>query len=170
MTRRLLAVLALSLLPLLGACSSSDHDDADVTFVQQMLPHHEQAVQMSDMALARPVDPQVRMLASEIRDAQSPEIAQMTGFLAQWGVPRDAGMPMGMPGMADMGALSAASGPAFDRLWVQDMIAHHRGAITMADQELATGTSDDALALATSIRTTQQREIDTMTALLGRLG
>lgn len=165
--RRVLGVLAAGLALTLAACSSSDHNDADVAFAQQMIPHHQQAVEMSDMALQKAANPDVRRLATAIRGEQAPEIEQMTGFLQEWGAPMpDGSMMMSMPGMADMGALAAATGPAFDRLWLQDMIAHHLGAVQMADQELAQGGDDDARELAEQIREAQLGEIEEMRGVL----
>ncbi|GIJ08899.1 DUF305 domain-containing protein [Micromonospora andamanensis] len=154
---------------------------ADVMFAQMMIPHHEQAVEMSDLAATRASDPEVKQLATQIKDAQAPEIAQMRGWLTSWGAP----MPMAsggrhgmpemdheMPGMmseADMAKLAAASGTEFDRQFLTMMIAHHEGAITMAEEEAAQGVNPDATALAQRIATTQQAEIDTMRKVLTRL-
>jgi len=86
------------------------HNGADVMFAQGMIPHHEQAVEMSDMVLGKEgIDPRVVSLANDIKAAQGPEIQQMQGWLAEWGVPTtmmpgsaDSGMPgHDMPGMPD---------------------------------------------------------------------
>ncbi|MEU7983044.1 DUF305 domain-containing protein, partial [Micromonospora sp. NPDC049081] len=147
---------------------------ADVMFAQMMIPHHQQAVRMSELAGNRAADPEVTRLAEQIRAAQAPEIATMTGWLTAWGRPVPSGGPAdghlpgmdhGMPGMmsdADLARLEGATGRDFDRRFLTLMIAHHEGAITMARQELADGRHAGARAMAQQIVTTQQGEIDTM--------
>ncbi|MER6592025.1 DUF305 domain-containing protein [Micromonospora purpureochromogenes] len=161
-----------------SASASATFDDADVMFAQMMIPHHQQAVQMSELADSRAEDPEVKRLAGQIKAAQAPEIATMTGWLTAWGRPVPSGSPSGghhdhgMPGMmsdADMGKLAAASGREFDRQFLAMMIAHHQGAITMAEQEIANGVNADAKAMAQQIITAQQGEIDTMRKILARL-
>jgi uncharacterized protein (DUF305 family) len=158
-------------------------NDADVAFAQMMIPHHRQAVDMSALADTRATDPQVKQLAAQIKAAQDPEIATMTGWLTAWGKPTTApggmpGMDMGgtssgpMPGMmsdADMTRLTSASGKDFDKQFCTMMIAHHQGAIRMAKQEQTAGANPDAKALAARIATSQQAEIDTMNKILARL-
>ncbi|MEH0819136.1 MULTISPECIES: DUF305 domain-containing protein [unclassified Micromonospora] len=160
-----------------SASASAAFGDADVMFAQMMIPHHQQAVRMSELADSRARDPEVKRLAAEIKAAQAPEIATMTGWLTAWGRPVPSGSPSGdhadhgMPGMmsdADMGKLADASGQEFDRQFLTMMIAHHEGAITMAKEELAKGANADAKAMAQQIVTSQQAEIDTMRKLLAR--
>ena len=66
---------------------ATSHNAADVMFTQTMIPHHEQAIVMAELAAARAGSPTVKQLATRIRTAQAPEIAQMTGWLGQWGEP-----------------------------------------------------------------------------------
>ena len=118
-----------------------------------MIPHHAQAISMAQLASSRAASPQVKALASRIEAAQNPEIQQMSALLNSWGAPVPAttenmpGMhhqPGQMPGMmnnAQMQQLSSASGPAFDRMFLQMMIVHHQGAVSMAQTELAPGTN-----------------------------
>ncbi|WP_446218091.1 DUF305 domain-containing protein [Micromonospora sp. IBHARD004] len=156
--------------------------DADVMFARMMIPHHEQAVRMAELADSRATDPEVKKLAGQIKAAQAPEIATMTGWLAAWGVPAPSasaghgtsmpGMDHGMPGMiseADLAKLAAASGVDFDRQFLTMMIAHHEGAVTMAQEEIASGANPEAKALAQRIVTAQRGEIDTMNKILDRL-
>ncbi|MGR6316917.1 DUF305 domain-containing protein [Micromonospora soli] len=163
-----------------AAGASASFGDADVMFAQLMIPHHGQAVEMAELAETRAADPELRKLAAQIKAAQAPEIATMTGWLRAWGRPAPSasgghgmpGMGHGMPGMMssdDMAELAAASGADFDRQFLTMMIAHHEGAITMAKDDLAQGAYPDAKALAQQIVTAQQGEIDTMKKLLGRL-
>lgn len=191
-TRSTLATLVVATLALTGcaAASTGGHDghgaptasdaatgasDADVMFAAMMIPHHEQAVEMADIVLATPgVDPRVLDLATRIRDAQAPEIAQMQGWLEAWGADAAAheGMDHGDDGMLtrdEIAALEDADGAAASRLFLEGMIAHHEGAVAMAQAQLADGEDADALALAESIVATQQAEVDEMRALLEAL-
>ena len=158
-----------------SAEASAGPSSADVMFAAMMIPHHEQAVEMADIVLAKPdLDPRVADLATRIRDAQAPEIATMEGWLDAWGEDADAhdGMDHGDDGMLsdeEISALETADGATASRLFLEGMIAHHEGAVAMAEQELADGSDPEALALAASIVETQQAEIDEMQALLAQL-
>jgi len=158
---------------------------ADISFAQLMIPHHQQALEMADLALTQAVSPQVRALAQQIKAAQDPEIQQMKSWLAAWGAPEQmegatasdgsmghSGMDMGgmtsagMMSAEDMQKLKNARGAGFDRMWLQMMIAHHQGAITMADQVLSS-TSDAAVKkLAEAIVAGQTDEVSQMQKLL----
>ncbi|MBB5157502.1 DUF305 domain-containing protein [Saccharopolyspora phatthalungensis] len=148
-------------------------NDADVTFAQQMIPHHQQAIQMSQMVQARSQNPQVKELAGRIEAAQQPEIQTMTGWLQSWGKPvptMGPGMMQhqpGMPSMEDMSRMMGTSGPDFDRMFLQMMIAHHEGAVQMAKTEQAQGQYPDAKQLARNIETSQTAEIAEMQQMLG---
>jgi uncharacterized protein (DUF305 family) len=142
---------------------------ADIAFAQMMIPHHEQAVVMSQYALTNTENAQVLALAQEILDAQGPEIEQMNAILSRF----DAGMGghggHTMAGMAtedELTSLQAARGAEFDRLFLAGMIAHHVGAIEMADDVLAAGADPEVRALAETIVPGQQAEIDVMQKLL----
>ena len=162
------------------------YDAADATFAREMIPHHRQAVLMSDMAADRTENPQVLELAEEISAGQGPEIATMTALLEAWGenLPGDGmgdgmdmadGMDMGdgMAGMAgmmtpeEMADLEAGRGESFDRMFLQMMVAHHEGAIEMAQTELEAGVNPEALQLAEDISSAQRSEIERMQDLLG---
>jgi uncharacterized protein (DUF305 family) len=158
------------------------HNGADAMFATMMIPHHAQAVKMSEVLLAKDgIDPQVTDLANKIKAAQGPEIEQMRGWLAGWkqlvpgsdgSTPDDHSMGAnhgGMNGMMstkDMTKLEAAKGEQASRLFLTAMIAHHRGAIAMARTELARGTNPEAKKLAQTIIDAQQAEITTMSKLL----
>jgi uncharacterized protein (DUF305 family) len=159
----------------------ADFGAGDVMFAQMMIPHHEQAIEMADMALERTENADIRTLATEIKDAQDPEIATMTGWLEAAGedVPGMDGMAgmdhsgMGHSGMAgmmseeDMAALDAASGEEFDRMWLEMMIEHHEGAVVMAEEVLDTTSNPEVEALATAVVEGQTAEIAQMQELLG---
>ena len=163
-----------------------DFNDADVTFAQSMIPHHEQAVDMAQMAKLHASTPEVKNLADKIESAQGPEIATMKGWLKDWGKdesPGDdsmGGMDHGsddsggsgmedMPGMMsgdDMAALDKATGAEFDQMFLTTMIEHHTGAIAMAKKEQSKGKNADAKALAKQIEAAQTTEIADMKELL----
>lgn len=155
------------------ASMSAEFNDADVTFAQMMIPHHEQAVQMSDMILAKEgVNPDVIALAQQIKAAQQPEIDTMKSWLSAWGRPTMAGghqMGDGPMTEEEMKTLDEADGPTGQKLFLEGMIKHHRGAIAMAQTEIANGKNPDAIALARSIVDTQQKEITTIEGLLAKL-
>lgn len=166
-----------------GTPAIGEHNDADVLFAQMMIPHHAQAVEMSDMLLAKDdVDQRVHELAQQIKDAQQPEITRMSGWLEGWGedVP-DMNMGMGagmgdmdhsMNGMMspeDMQALEDASGADASALFLEQMTQHHNGAIDMARIELTDGGNPETKELAQEIIDSQQAEIDMMREILATL-
>ncbi|NIK58556.1 DUF305 domain-containing protein [Kribbella shirazensis] len=162
--------------PSADTTAPADHNDADVTFATAMIPHHQQAVTMADVALRQASNATVKQLATAIKAAQDPEIKQMSGWLTAWGemVPTPGmGHSMasgeGMMTEEEMTALGKAGGAAFDRMWVQMMIKHHQGAVAMAKTEQATGQSPTVIALAKTIETAQTAEIATMQKLLAQL-
>ena len=159
-----------------GTATASEFNDADVEFAQGMIPHHEQAIEMAEIAQdpARQAGPEVIDLAARVQTAQDLEIATMTGWLTAWGQPVEMDTTDGhdmssMPGMMsaeDMDAMAMMTGPDFDDMWLTMMIEHHEGAIEMATTEANDGVNADAIALAGQIVVAQQGEIDEMTALL----
>jgi uncharacterized protein (DUF305 family) len=171
-------------MPGMGSASSTaaapapqgDHNAADVTFAQQMIPHHQQAVEMAKLVPARTTNQQVLDLAGQIQQAQDPEIQTMTGWLRKWGAPTpttgmagmDHGSTPGMMATDDMTKLGQAKAADFDHMWLQMMVQHHQGAIAMANTELQEGSSSDAKQLARNIIDSQQKEIATMNGLLGQ--
>jgi uncharacterized protein (DUF305 family) len=150
------------------------HNADDIAFVTGMIPHHQQAVDMSALVPDRSTNPQVIDLASRISAAQQPEIDTMKVFLVQWKENPDtdsghAGHGNAMQGMVDdatMAKLRSLNGAEFDTLWLRSMIGHHQGAIEMAKAELANGTNVDAKRLAQTIIDTQQAEIGEMNEML----
>ena len=159
------------------SAAAEAHNDADVMFAQHMIPHHQQAIEMSDIVLAKQgIDPRVTDLAKQIKAAQDPEIEQMRSWLAQWGNPpmpamigHDMPSMQGMMSDADMTALQNAQAVEASKLFLTQMIAHHEGAITMAQTETKDGQYPPAVELAHAIATTQQQEIDTMKSILATL-
>lgn len=147
-----------------ATAAGDEHNDADVTFAQVMIPHHERAVEMAVMASERAGSPEVLELAARIEQAQQPEIELMRGWLATWG-DKDTGMEMGDMN-EQMTELEAAGDTEFDRMFLEMMIEHHSSAIEMAEQEVADGAYEPAIELAGQIIDAQQAEIELMQSLL----
>lgn len=151
---------------------------ADEMFASMMIPHHQQAVEMADTMLGKDgADEAVLDLAQRIRDAQQPEIELMQGWLEAWGVEAgDAGHGGhggaggdGMMSEEDMAALEQAEGAEASRLFLEQMIVHHQGAVEMAEAELDGGQHPDALELAQQVIDAQTAEIAEMQELLAAL-
>jgi uncharacterized protein (DUF305 family) len=155
-----------------GHNSNSQMVGSDAMFLQMMIPHHEQAVVMSDLALSTSKDAEVLKLAKQIKDAQAPEIIKMQGWLADAGLSEDPGHSMGdgMGGMlsdSDLSALKGSTGKAFDKLFLAGMIAHHEGAINMV-MMIENSSNSDISNLGQEIVKSQTAEIDLMKELLKR--
>lgn len=158
-----------------GTPAAGPHNDADVMFATMMIPHHLQAIEMSDLLLAKSgVDPKVTDLATRIKAAQGPEVDQMNGWLAGWGANpstggmggMDHGKDDGMMSQADMDALETADGEQAAKLFLTGMVKHHQGAVQMAQTELEQGSNPDGKLLAQTIITAQNTEIAEMNKLL----
>ncbi|MDO0930702.1 DUF305 domain-containing protein [Streptomyces sp. DG2A-72] len=161
-------------------------NDADVMFAQMMIPHHEQALEMSKLADGRASDAEIKTLAGDIEKAQDPEIQTMRSWLKAWGKPESAeesmpGMDHGSGGMdhgsgmsgmmseEDMQKIEAAKGTEFDRMFAEMMIEHHKGAITMAEDEQKNGRNATAKKLAADVVKTQSAEVEKFEKILDRL-
>ena len=160
--------------------AAANHNATDTMFAQMMIPHHAQAVEMSDMVLKKQDTPaEVTALATQIKAAQAPEIEQMTGWLKSWNESATAsagahsghgtGGMSGMMSADDMKKLDAAQGTEAAKLFLTQMIAHHEGAVMMAKTEESSGQNAEAIALSKTIITTQEKEIQEMKALLAKL-
>ncbi|QCB97458.1 DUF305 domain-containing protein [Arthrobacter sp. PAMC25564] len=154
-----------------SAPAASNHNAAETMFTQGMIPHHAQAVEMSDMMLKKQgMDARITALATRIKAAQAPEIEQMTGWLKSWNEPAQMasghGMGDGMMGDDDLNKLDAAQGTEAAKLFLTGMIAHHQGAVTMATAEISQGKNPDAISLSKAIVTSQTAEIQEMKGLL----
>jgi uncharacterized protein (DUF305 family) len=196
--RRLAApLIAIALTATLAACGSDDAatssdsvavtdtptaagevtlNEADVEFAQGMIAHHEQAIEMAEIALdpASGASPEVVDLATRIQAAQDPEVELMTSWLTAAGEPvtmdtsdgHDMSSMDGMMTADQMDELAAMTGADFDQTWLEMMIAHHEGAISQSETVKADGTNADVLLLADQIIAAQQAEIAEMQALL----
>ena len=161
-----------------SAPAGAEFNDADIAFAQGMIPHHEQAIEMAQLAEDRADDPRISDLATRIEAAQAPELDTLDGWLADWDAEpaedaahggHDEGHSMGTMSQEEMDALGTASGAEFDRLFLELMVEHHTGAVEMAETELHEGEFADALAMAESIRAGQAEEITEMEQLLDEL-
>ncbi|WP_129337483.1 DUF305 domain-containing protein [Cellulomonas endophytica] len=153
------------------------HNEADTGFAQMMIEHHNGALDMANLAVEKGSTSEIQELGQRIADAQGPEIDLMTGWLEAWGEETSADMSMEgmdhsgmeMDGMSmdeAMTELESLSGAEFDRRFLELMIAHHTGAIDMAQQEIEDGSDPEAIQLAQDIVEAQTAEIDEMQQML----
>ena len=164
---------------------TEEHNDADTMFAQMMIPHHQQAVQMSEVMLAKDdLDPDVEEVANKVVAAQGPEIDQLKNMLETWGEPTsmESGGMEGMDHGSDSGAgmegmmteeqmqeLEAAEGAEAAEMYLTMMTAHHRGAIDMAQEQVAEGQNPHAIEMAQKVIEDQEAEIQEMDRLLQQI-
>ena len=164
--------LAVAAVLSLAACGSpATHNSADVAFAQGMVPHHEQAMEMTGLVATRTSNPRVIDLAKRISGSQQPEIDRMNGWLKAWNTTVKASSHSShghsdSHGMVDLGNLADLDDTEFDRQWLALMIQHHRGAVEMAQKHLTAGTDPEARKLAQDVIAHQQKEISEMESLL----
>jgi uncharacterized protein (DUF305 family) len=153
------------------AAVSAQHNDADITFIQDMTPHHKGALAMAELAPTRAQNADVKQLAERIVAAQGPELKLMQEMAETWDVELAAGGAMsgGMEMGGDTDMLKSLSGAEFDRAFLEMMTVHHEGALTMAQTELDKGENSQAKALAREITESQTAEIEEMKQLLSQL-
>lgn len=149
---------------------------ADEMFVTMMIPHHQQAIDMADILLEKDdADARVTELAQNVKDAQGPEIERMLSWLEEWGVTYDPDSGMdhgsgdGMMSESDMTALEDASGADASRLFLEQMIMHHEGAVDMARTALQDASNPEVLELAEQVIDDQTSEIGEMNDLIAQL-
>jgi len=151
---------------------STNYTGADVMFLQMMIPHHQQAIDISNIALKTSKDSELLALAGVIIKAQTAEIIQMKSWLDDAGATTDMGHSMGMGGMLDdieLSALSAATGKTFDTLWLKGMIGHHDGAIHMTTM-IEDASNADIKTFGENVVKDQSAQIVQMNAMLKRIG
>lgn len=157
-----------------SSTASVDANDADIMFARMMKEHHAQAIEMSDILLRKEgVDERVVSLAERIMTAQTPEIQTMDRWLEQWGADTSDAGGMdhgdGMMSADDLTALEEADGADAGRLFLEQMIRHHEGAVAMAQDQVDNGKNENAVALAETIIDAQTTEIAEMRDLLAAL-
>lgn len=152
---------------------TATYTGADVMFLQMMIPHHQQAVDISNLALKTSKDPELLALAKTIRDAQSAEIIQMEAWHKDANTNPGMGHTMdGMGGMLDdteLSALAAATGKNFDLLWLKGMIGHHDGAIHMTTM-IRDVSNPDIKTFGENVVKDQSAQIVQMKEMLKRIG
>lgn len=145
----------------------SNLNNNDIMFAQMMIPHHQQAIDMSKYALKNSSNKEIKALATAISSAQGKEIAQMKYWLTATKSPATMGHHMDMNGMISekqMKALSSLKGAKFDKAFLNAMIEHHQGALEMVDLLKSTKNSE-AKKLAKEIARVQKAEIASMKKL-----
>ncbi|KWX65823.1 DUF305 domain-containing protein [Mycobacterium sp. NAZ190054] len=151
------------------------YNEADIAFATDLVPHHAQGIELATMALERSGNAELVALAEQVVATQQPEINILNVLLVQWNenpeIRSGPGGPAGgaAPGLVDdatVARLGSLSGPEFDKLWLQTMIGQHRGAIEIANAEIADGANVDAIAIARTIGAGQQAQIEKMTQIL----
>lgn len=150
-----------------GAPATAAPNDADVSFTQNMIPHHQQAIEMAKLVDTHTKRQVLRALADRIAVTQAQEVTLMQEWLRDWGKPAaSGGMDHGgmhMPGMmseTDMRQLKLTRSTDFDLMFLDMMTAHHQGAVEMANTELRNGSLPEVKQLAQQIIDAQQAETD----------
>ena len=154
--------------------ASSDLSSDDIMFLQMMIPHHQQAIDISDLALTKSADAELLALAKSIRDEQAAEIVTMKAWLDAAGADLDPGHSMGhgmggMLGDSELAALKAATGKSFDLLWLKGMTGHHDGAIDMAAM-IENAKNPEIKSFGQAIVSSQSEQNKAMAAMLKRMG
>lgn len=153
------------------AAAAGDLTGSEVMFLQMMIPHHQQAVDISNLALRQSTNPELLALAKIILKEQSAEITQMNNWLSQANAGTDPGHSMdGMAGMlsdADLMALESSAGKKFDQLWLTGMIAHHDGAVDMVGM-INDAKNPEIKSFGENVIKTQSAEIAQMRDLLNK--
>ena len=154
--------------------ASGDLSSDEIMFLQMMIPHHQQAIDISDLAITKSADAELLALAKSIRDEQAAEIVTMKAWLDAAGADLDPGHSMGhgmggMLGDSELAALKAATGKSFDLLWLKGMTGHHDGAIDMAAM-IENATNADIKSFGQAIVSSQSEQNKAMAAMLKRMG
>lgn len=185
MSKKLLTATLIAASLLLTGCATDtamqDHSDhmvsegsefsaADVMFAQMMIPHHQQAVDLGVIAEKGEASPEVLALAKDISHDQTHEIEHMQAWLDAAGAHHHMDHDMAMDGMlteSQLETLKAAKGAEFDRLFLEGMIAHHEGAVSMAE-DVVDSKNPEVAELAASIIKSQTEQIQYMKELLAK--
>lgn len=145
----------------------------EAMFLQMMIPHHQQAIVISDLAIAISENENILKLANQIKGAQAPEIARMKSWLKAAGLGEGPGHSMhamaGMLSDSELQQLESSTGKEFDRQFLSGMIAHHEGAVAMVG--MIENSSDSKLRdFGKQISRSQTDEIEVMKQLLKGIG
>ncbi|MEH1130589.1 DUF305 domain-containing protein [Micromonospora sp. CPCC 206061] len=155
--------------------SATAFNDADVMFAQQMIPHHQQVVDLAKLAQTKASSAGLKRLAADMKAADTTVVSTITTMLTGWGKPTamEGEMAHGsMPGMTsekDVDMLKSMSGTEFDRMFIQVMIAHHNGSMQMTMEQQSNGASPEAKALAGQMHQTQTEQVARLQEILDSL-
>ena len=154
--------------------ASGDLSSDDIMFLQMMIPHHQQAIDISDLALTKSAESELLALAKNIRDEQAAEIVTMKAWLDAAGadLEMDHGASHSMSGMlsdSELAALDKATGKSFDALWLKAMTGHHTGAIDMAAM-IENAKSAEIKSFGEGIVASQSAQNKAMAAMIKRIG
>ena len=140
------------------------HNKEDVSFVQAMIPHHEQAIHMVELVLEHGNSPDVRKLATTIKVKQEEELKTMEHLLHEWHMKKEEHGPKhpGMLSEEKLKELEETEGVEFDKLFLELMIEHHEGAIHLAEEAEHKGENEEVEKLAAEIKRGQEHEIEKM--------
>ena len=157
-----------------SSMASGDLSSDEVMFLQMMIPHHQQAIDISDLALTKSADPELLALAKDIRDGQSAEIVTMKAWLDGANAGMDPGHSMGdsmggMLGDSELAELKSATGKSFDLLWLKGMTGHHDGAIDMATM-IENAKNAEIKSFGEGIVASQSAQNKAMAAMIKRIG
>ena len=157
---------------LTGCANGAENSDGafssqDIMFAEMMIPHHEQAIEMSELAFANTTNPDVLALAEQISGAQEPEIELMKSWPGVNSMGHAGHTMAGMLDEKEMEMLRNSTGADFDRLFLEGMIKHHEGAIEMAEM-IIDSANPEVAELGSSITASQKAEIKEMKALLSK--
>lgn len=162
--------------PVSAATPAAKHNDGDVMFLQMMIAHHRQGLEMAGLAAERAPSEDVRVLAGAVRATQTEEAERMIAWLRAWSKPLEASHghahhsahgAMPATGPKEIAALKGAKGAAFERTFLNLFIAHQHNAVEMARTELAEGANPDAKAFAQRVRDSRTDQIQQMLGMLG---
>lgn len=158
------ALAGMVLLALAG-CAGRAVPPGDAAFVSRMIPHHALGMRLVDEATLHSDGVELRRLVFEMGGYHHDELSRLEKWAADWAVTESATFPGDLPA-DEVDRLDDLSGPAHDSWWLHLMIEHHRGAVSIATDAVNESGNRDLAAMARSVRTTQAREIESMTSLL----
>lgn len=148
-----------------GAWPAAMRGSMDAMFIREMIPHHDDAIAMADLALTRAEHPELKQLAESIKRTQTAENAQMRAWYRQWfatDVPANSGGTFGMmgSGTTDVEALGTAA--SFDEAFLEEMIPHHQMAVMMSRMAGSATSRPEMRDFTQAIIDAQSREIERM--------
>ena len=174
----IVSLLAVGVILIPNGANASSHAKSlqnlgmnEIMFAQMMIPHHEQAISMSETALKKSRNQEILKLSRQIKSLQSSETSQLTYWLKATDSSMTMDHDMKMSGMftvKELASLKRLTGSQFDRTFLQLMIKHHQGALEMLDL-ISDSKNTEAKALAKAIKSAQSKEITSMKLLLNKL-